>query len=944
MLLTGQGSPPSKCRDATEGGTIRRYCRQVLHGREPERAHLAAMVEQARASTGAVLVILGEPGVGKSALLHDLTAPRQQNSGSGDVRVLRTAGVESESPLPYAALHRLLRPVVNFDHLPGPQARALRVAFGLEDGPTVEPFLVGVATLSVLTDAAEPDHPLLVVVDDAHWLDSASADALLFAARQLAADPVAMVFAARTGETSGRHFAPPGLPVLQIDGLDDAAARQLLDERGGDPVSGEVAERLVRETRGNPLALLELPTGLSTQQLQGQAPLPSRLALTAGVERAFLDRCRRLPPQVQTLLLVAAADATGRVATIRRAAGTLGVDVASWDDAERAGLLSVTGDVVAVRHPLVRSAVYQAATSFEQRQAHRALAQAVGADDPDRATWHRAAAADGPDAAVAAELHAVATRAEQRGGHVASAEAFERAAELTVDDADRATRLFGAARNGWAAGQALRARALASTARDLAVDPLQRADIDRLRARIEVNVGSAVDAHRIFTVAARTVADHDTGRALEMACAAALNRTYGADSGAALGDDVLTTLLTPSSHDTERTACLRLLLATLTACGDHDWARAAPALALALDAGRRVEDLDVMGNLGNTALHLGHDEGARFYYSAMESTAREAGAGMVVVYALERLMFAQLPTGPWTAAASSADEALTLARSVGQPTLTAPPLACLALLGALSGSDDFDQHLASLEDVTARHPLGIMAGPAHDVTRWAKGARATAQGDAATALHHLSGMRVPALHRMAAVDRLEAAVRAGDTQQADAWVEELTEFATGSGYPWALGALELGRALTAADPADATTAFDRAIAQYRDAGRPYDLARTQLAYGEFLRRTNRRVDARTHLRAALETFTELGANPLVERATQELRASGETARKRDPSTLLNLTPMELKVAQLVSTGLSNKEVAAQCWVSPRTVAFHLRNVFTKVGVSSRTELAQLDFG
>ncbi|GAB3083470.1 hypothetical protein GCM10027080_36050 [Pedococcus soli] len=574
---------------------------------------------------------------------------------------------------------------------------------------------------------------------------------------------------------------------------------------------------------------------------------------------------------------------------------------------------------------------------------HRALAQAVGADDPDRATWHRAAAADGPDVDVAAELHAVAVRAEQRGGHVAAADAFERAAGLTVADADRATRLFGAARTGWAAGQVLRARTLAAAARDQAVDPLQRADIDRLRARIEVNVGSAVDAHRIFTNAARTVADHDTGRALEMACAAALNRTYGADSGATLGDDVLTELLTPSPQDTERTTCLRLLLGTLTACGDQDWARAAPALALALDAGRRVEDLDVMGNLGNTALHLGHDEGARFYYTAMESTARQAGAGMVVVYALERLMFAQLPTGPWTAAAGAADEALTLARSVGQPTLTAPPLACLALLAALTGSDDFDQHLASLEDVITDHPLGIMAGPAQDITRWAKGARATAQGDTAAALHHLSGMRVPALYRMATLDRLEAAVRAGDAHQAHAWVEELTEFATGTGHPWALGALELGRALSAIDLTDATAAFDRAVAHYRNAGRPYDLARTQLAYGEFLRRNNRRVDARTQLRPALETFTELGAAPLVERATSELRASGETARKRDPSTLLNLTPMELKVAQLVSTGLSNKDVAAQCWVSPRTVAFHLRNVFTKVGVSSRTELAQLDF-
>ncbi len=943
--MAGFASPvaPVRAGVCRSDRSRQRYGRLVLHGREPERAHLAALVEQARAGTGAVLVVLGEPGVGKTALLRDLTTLQQRPGQGGNVRVLRTAGVESESPFPYAALHRLLRPVTDADRLPAPQARALRVAFGLEDGPAVEPFLVGVATLSVLTDAAEPGAPLLCVIDDAHWLDSASADALLFAARQLAADPVAMIFAARTGDAGGRPFAPPGLPVLEVSGLDDDAARQLLDERGDDPLSGEVAERLVRDTGGNPLALLELPTELSPAQLHGEAPLPQQLTLTAGVERAFLDRCRRLPQQVQTLLLVAAADSTGRVATVRLAAATLGVDATAWADAERSNLLTIAGDVVTVRHPLVRSAVYQAATSFEQRQVHRALAGAVGPDDPDRATWHRAAAADGPDADIADALEDVAVRAEQRGGHVAAADAFERSATLTVNEQDRATRLFGAGGAAWAAGQVVRARTLASCARELAVDPLERADIDRLRARIEVNVGSAVDAHRIFTVAARTVADHDTGRALEMACAAALNRTYGADSGATLGVGVLTRLLTPAEHDTERTACLRLLLRTLTASGDQDWSRAAPALAQALDAGRQVEDLDVMSNLGNTALHLGDDEAARSSYSALVSTAREAGAGMVVLYALERLMFAQLPTGPWTAVRSSADEALTLARSVGQPALTAAPLAALTLLAALTGSDDFDHRLAALEDVATRYPLGILTGPTNDVTRWGRGTRAAAQGDAPGALHHLSGMRVPALRRLATLDRLEAAVRAGDTGQALAGVDELAPFAAGTGRPWALGAVQLGLALTTPAPADATAAFERAVGHYRDASRPYDLARTRLAYGEFLRRTNRRVDARTQLRAALETFADLGAAPLAGRATQELRASGETARRRDPSTLLDLTPMELRVAQLVSTGLSNKDVAAQCWVSPRTVAFHLRNVFTKIGISSRAALAQLDF-
>ena len=430
------------------------------------------------------------------------------------------------------------------------------------------------------------------------------------------------------------------------------------------PVSGAGSERLVRETGGNPLALVELPNGSPPNELPAPAPMPAQLHLTAGIERAFLDRCRRLPPAVQTLLLVAAADDSGQVATLRRAAAALGVDAASWDDAERAGLLSVTGDVVAVRHPLVRSAVYQAATSFEQRQVHRALAQAVGADDPDRDTWHRAAAADGPDADVAGALADVAVRAEQRGGYGAAADAFERSAAPDRRRADRATRLFGAGRTAWAAGQTVRARALASSARDLVVDPSQRADIDRLRARIEVNVGSAVDAHRIFTVAARTVADHDTGRALEMACAAALNRTYGADSGAALGADVLTRLLAPTEQDSPRTTCLRLLLRTLTASGDRTGLDHS-ALEQALDAGAEVDDLDLMGNLGNTALHLGDDEELASTTGHGGRRPRRRGRhGRPLRPRTAHVHPAR--RRPWTALRSSAEEALTLGRSVGQ--------------------------------------------------------------------------------------------------------------------------------------------------------------------------------------------------------------------------------------------------------------------------------------
>ncbi|HZB51756.1 MAG TPA: AAA family ATPase, partial [Mycobacteriales bacterium] len=383
----------------------------MLHGREVERAHLATLLDEAREGHAGTLLVHGEPGAGKSALLDDLVA----NAGDG-VRVLRTQGVESEAPLAFAALHRLLRPVLGrLDRLPAPQARALRVAFGMADDVTVQPFLVALATLSMLTETAE-DTTVLCVIDDAQWLDRATAEAVLVAARRLGADRVAVVFAARDGDA--RTFAPEGIPTLPLTGLTGAAARAVLAEAAGATVADEVVARLMTQAAGNPLALVELPTTLTDEQLAGTAPMPAQLHLTAGVERVFLDRCRRLPPAVQTLVLVAAADDSGHVATVRHAAAVLGVDPDAIDAAERSGLLLVDGDSVRVRHPLVRSAVYQAATSRERREAHRALAEALdSADDPDRYAWHRAAAVDSPDDAVVADLDAAGARAEQRGGY-----------------------------------------------------------------------------------------------------------------------------------------------------------------------------------------------------------------------------------------------------------------------------------------------------------------------------------------------------------------------------------------------------------------------------------------------------------------------------------------------------------------------------------------------
>jgi DNA-binding CsgD family transcriptional regulator len=910
----------------------------VLVGRGAERARLATLRDDARDGRAGTLLLRGEPGLGKSALLDDLVA-----GTSDDVLVLRTQGVESEMPLPFAALHRLLRPVrVVVDTLPAPQARALRAAFGEEDATGIEPFMVALAVLSVLTEAAE-ERPVLCVLDDAQWLDRATADAVLVAARRLGADRVAVVLAARDGEPN--PFAPDGIPALVLTPLSDADARALLASATGSAVPGDVADRVVELAAGNPLALVELPTSLSADALSGESPMPARLHLTSGVERVFLDRCRAMPQEVQTLLLVAAADDSGDVSAVSRAAEVLGAGPGALDLAERSGLLLVDGARLQVRHPLVRSAVYQAATSGERREAHRALAEVLdAAGEPDRHAWHAAAAVDRPDASVVAALTSAGERAERRGGYAAAAAAYQRAAELTTGTAARAEQLYLAARNAWAGGGTALARALSAQARELADDPILRADLDRLRGRIEVNVGSAVDAHRIFTGAVGAVSDHDPNRALELAVASALLRTYGADSGARLEvADLAEDASGDSTGRTPRSRSLGQLLRGLDLAAADDWQAALDAVRTARSHSAGTVDLDLLSHLGNAALHVGDDDAHLRSFTAMATGAREAGNGMLVLYALPRLGFSQLVTGDWAALRSAAEEARALAASIGQRQLAAAPLGWLTLLDALQGGppERYEQLLTDVDEL-ASHPLGVLADPVHDLARWARGTRAAHDGDASAALHHLGSIRLTTLHRLAVVDRIDAAVRAGDREQAAAWVADLVPFADGTGWAWAHAAVAHGRALLA-EPDDAPAAFETALAHHaRPGGRPYDRARTHLAYGELLRRSKRRVDARTHLRAALELFDDLRAEPMSARATQELRASGETARKRDPSTQLVLTPMERQVAQLVAQGMSNKDIAARCWVSPRTVAFHLRNIFTKAGVTSRGELAQLD--
>jgi len=903
----------------------------VLRGRERERATLADVLERARAGRGSALLVQGEPGAGKSALLEDAVA------AADGVTVLRTRGVESEAPLPFAALHRLLRPMLrHLDRIPARQAEALRAAFGESTESVGDRHLVFLATLNLLSVVAE-DQPVLALVDDAHWLDDASAAALQFAARRLEGEAVAIVFAVREQETG--QFDPRDLAVLTVAGIDEVAAEALIADHAGGCVAEHVRAELLAATGGNPLGLVELTRALRSSQLAGAEPLPDRLPLTEEVERAFLDRYRRLQAPAQMLLLVAAADDSGRTATITRAATRLGSGSDALDVAEESGLVEVDEGVLTLRHPLVRSAIYGAATSSRRRQAHRALADALaGTPEEDRRAWHLAASVEGPDEEVVVALDEAAERARRRGGHEAASSAWTRAAELTLDPEARAVRLFAAAAASVAAGRFMEGDRLARTALVDAVDPSLRSDILLLQGRIEWNTGSLNDGYRIVCQAATTAAPHDPGRARVLAMLAAALASFGARSPEAPDPTTITAPPGPAASPEQRVA--GWLLEGFSAVLRGDWTTVAKAFRRAWDTPISADAPSMIhDNLAVATMHLGDDDRAIALHDLQLQRARAASTVNMIEHALTRGATPRIATGAWAEAASYAEEAVLLDRNLGLDELVTFPLAQLAVIAALRGDPQAPVHLRRLEQALEQHPpYGTIADRlVTALTHWA----AARQADVApaTALHHLEQIELPAAQWMCALDRIETAVRAGRRDLAERWLEELRAFADGTDMAWARAAVHYCEAIFGGP--DAEENFRLALQWQARSSRLPAKARTQLALGEFLRRHRRRADARVPLREALETFETLGATAWAERARRELRASGETARRGDDLVATELTPSEAQIAALVRQGLSNKEVAGRLFVSPRTVDFHLRNVYTKLGISSRTELAAL---
>jgi AAA ATPase domain len=565
-----------------ERRVARGYDRAVLYGRDPERARLGALLEAALASRSGVLVVRGDPGIGKSALLADL------HERAGEMHVLAASGVESESELPFSALHQLLRPALGrLDRIPVPQATALRGALGLDDGAREERFLVFAACLSLLSELAE-ERPVLCLVDDAHWLDAASAKALRFVARRLDAEGIAIVFAVRIGE--GRPLEIAGVPSLDLVGLDAEAAAAVLARRAGVVAATGVRDRLLALTGGNALALVELSSTLSPAQLAGREPLADALPLTANVEHAFLERVRRLPAPTQRFLLVAAADDSGTASAVLRAAEALDAGTAALDSAEEAGLVSVRGAKLEFRHPLVRSAVYQAARSSERRGAHRALAEAFGGEDPDRRVWHLAAATVGPDEGIACRLEEAAGHAQERGGYEAAASALERAAEFSAGEAARGRRLVEAARAAMFPGPNDRAVELGQRALPLVDEPLLRAEVARVLGVEKTIRGRRLEGQRVLVDAASEILPVDPGTALQLLVPSILASTDGGEVGALLEGCDLAASANPPAED-ESATFFRQILTGIGAVCRGDSARGTPVIEQALDWAITSDDL-----------------------------------------------------------------------------------------------------------------------------------------------------------------------------------------------------------------------------------------------------------------------------------------------------------------------------------------------------------------
>jgi DNA-binding CsgD family transcriptional regulator len=898
--------------------------------RNSEREHLDALVADVRAGRSAVLVLRGEAGVGKTALLRYVA---HQASG---FRVAQVAGVEAEMELPFAGMHQLCAPMLDrLDALPAPQREALRVALGVATGSPPDRFFISLAMLSLLSAVAD-ERPLLCLVDDAQWLDGASAQVLAFVARRLLAESVAIVFALREPAAT-RHF--DGLPQLPVHGLDEGAAHALLSRTIPGRIDARVRDRIVAEAHGNPLALLELPRGMSAVDLAGGYEVPAVADVPGRLENHYLGRIEALPEATQRLLLLAAADPVGDAALVWRAAGYLGIGADALAPAEDAELLTV-GARVRFRHPLVRSAVYRAASSADRRAVHRALADATDAEaDADRRAWHRAAAAAGLDEDVASELERSAGRASGRGGLAAAAAFLRRSSALTPDRDRRVERALAAAQASMQAGVFDAALEILAIAENAPLDALQRARVDMLRGQIAFAQGSVGDGASLLLAAAQRLERLDLALARETYLDAFGAALYGGplSAGDLLAAGRAVRALPRSTGPPPAVDTLVDGIALLVTDGR---AAAAPTLLRATRAFSRDDvPVDECLRWGWFAAAAGNalwdDDGVRAVCARQLQIARDAGALAPLWTWLLALGNRAAHGGDFAAAATHMAEANAITEATGTRLLPYTEMVVLAMRGS-------ETEAVSLFDRTIEQVPDVQQGIAATVAHWAaailynglgryEDARAAAEAAISTPLDMFAAMwSLPEL--------VESAARTGADDVASDAVERLTETTRPASTDWGLGVEARSRALVSEGPV-AEGLYREAVERLRRTKLRADLARAHLLYGEWLRREHRRVDARAQLRAAHDQFTSMGMDAFGERARTELFATGGKVRKRIVETRDELTPQERQIAQLARDGLSNPEIGARLFLSPRTVEWHLRKVFTKLEIDSRHQLS-----
>ena len=905
-----------------------RHGGEKLLGRRCERNAVDHLLEQVRGRRSGVLVLRGEPGVGKTALLQYAA------ESASALRVVRAMGVESEMELAFAALHQLCSPMFDrLDQLPSPQRDALATTFGLRAGAVPDRFLVGLAVLSLLSEAAA-ERPLLCVVDDAQWLDRASAQVLAFVARRLQAESIVLLLATREPSQDFRR-----LPELVVNGLRDTDAHELLRSAIPGRLDDQVLDQFVAETGGNPLALLELPRGLTPEQLAGGFGLPVALGLPDRIEQSFQQRLEALPEDTRRVLLVAASDPTGNPALLWRTSRAFGVTRPVLEPAESAGLLDV-GARVRFRHPLVRSAVYGAASPEERREVHGALAEATDADDdPDRRAWHRAQATCGPDEEIAAELERSAARAEARGGPAAAAAFLEQAAGRTLNPARRAQRALAAAQAKHEAGAQDAALHLLRTVERGPLDELGSARVDLVRARIALAGNGGGDAPALLLHAAKRLERLD----LRLARDTYLEAVTAAESAGRFGHDADLGYVARVAHEapppTGTPRASDLLLDGLTARFTDGYAAGGPILTRALgafrcDGGHHEGELRWIWLACRIAADLWDYETWDTLATRQVELVRDVGAMTVLPLALSQRIGAHTFGGELGAAELLIDELQAAAEATSAELLAYGRL----VLAAWQARDAEAGALveATMIDSFARgDALGLVA------SRWASAVVSNGLGrydDALAAAEraaaHPEGL---AFYNWSLSELVEAGVRSGQAERALAALDRLAEVTRTSGTDWALGIEARSRALMNGGQG-AEGLYREAIQRLGRSRVQVELGRAHLLYGEWLRRERRRRDARDQLRTALEMFTSMGTEAFARRAERELSATGESVRKRTVETRDELTTQEAQVARLARDGLSNAEIGGRLFISPHTVAYHLRKVFSKLDIASRSQL------